>query len=165
MKKANIAFSHFLEYFPEVELPVTLTDESARDFSRHNEPLPPAVIEQHLLPMEAEVDEMTEFVPCFRIPETYGFHAIVYWRADLMKYQYALATFTKKGEFIDRKVIAGTISDGQALMSSVAVIEDDWEILILSGKTRADTSASYDAATSKARKLEMMPDGRIIDLN
>ena len=164
MKKAHVSFRQFLDYFPEVELPVTLTDESARDFSRHNEPLPPAVIEQHILPLEAEVDEWTEFVPCFRIPATYGFHALVYWRAGLMNYHFALATFTKEGALIDRQVIAGTISDGQTLLHSMAVMDEDWEILILSGTTGADATASYNASTSKARKLEMMPDGRIIDL-
>ncbi len=164
MKKPKLSFSQFLDYFPEVALPISLTDESSRDFSRHNDPLPQPVIDRFIRPLEQDWDELTEVVPCFRIPDTYGFYAIIYWRADLMRYQYVIATFTKEGELIGRQVIAGTISDGDTLVNSVAVIEEDWEILVLTGKTSAEGAARYEARSSMTTKLELLPDGRIVNL-
>ncbi|NJL74490.1 MAG: hypothetical protein HC892_05055 [Saprospiraceae bacterium] len=90
-----IDFQHFIEYFPVLELPIRLDDEVHHTFSLENEPLPLLAIEQYLLPVEDDADELTEFVPCFRVPETYDFHAVVYWKAGIMNYQYILATFEK----------------------------------------------------------------------
>ena len=164
VKQPTLSFPQFLEYFPEVPLPVNLTDESARDFSRYNDPLPQPLIDRFIRPFETEWDELSEVVPCLRIPDTFGFYALVYWRAHLMHYQYVLATFTKEGEPIGRQLIAGTISDGNTLVNSMAVIEDDWEILILSGKSDARGTAQYEAQSSAATKLELLPDGRIVSL-
>ena len=94
------------------------------------------MIEQYITPIETEEeDEYTEYVPCFSIPETHEFFAVVYWKGALMNYQYILATFSKKGELIDRRVIGGTFSDGEMLVKSVVTIEDDWIIYVVSGKT------------------------------
>ncbi len=164
MNQTKIKFSHFLEKFPEVELPVTLSDESHLDFSRMNDPIPQGLVEAFLLPLEEQrVDEFTEFIACFRLANTDDFHSIVYWRAGLMNYQYTLATFTKKGEFIDKQVIAGTFSDGDTLTKSIATIDEDWEILIVSGQSAAAQNKKYDASTSTAHNLELLPDGNIID--
>ncbi len=160
----KIDFADFLEKFPVLELPVTLREEAHLDFSRHNDPLRPPEISHFILPYEDQApDDLTEFIACFRIPDTHAFHAIVYWRAALMDYQYVLATFTKKGELIDRRVIAGTISDNQSLTWSVATIEEDWEIIIVSGRKRAH-QPGYDAASSKATHLELLPDGKIVNI-
>lgn len=158
----KLNFGHFLEKFPEISLPITLTEESATAFSRTNEPLSDTLIQEYLLPIEPEeVDELTEFVACVRIPETHEFFAVIYWKAALMNYQYVLATFSKKGELIDRKVIAGTYSDGNTLIQSVATIEEDWIIYVVSGKTSANAT-SYDASSSKSFNLELLATGEII---
>ena len=79
MKQPKLNFIDFLEKFPEVELPVFLGPESHHDFSQKNEPLPQVMTDWFIAPFEEdEVDELTEFIPCFRIPETYEFYAIVY---------------------------------------------------------------------------------------
>ena len=49
-----MSFSHFLEKFPEVELPITLAEEAHHAFSQKNEPLPPLMIEQFILPLEEQ---------------------------------------------------------------------------------------------------------------
>lgn len=163
MEEKLVSFEHFIERFPEVRLPVALTEESQRLFSATNEPFPQAIIEQYLLPLEGiEPDPYTEFVPCFRIPETYEFHAIVYWKAALLDYQFMLVTLTKQGEVIDKKAIAGTYYDGEMLLNSVATIDEDWEIIIVSGKS--DPNGLYRAASSKTVKMEMLPEGQIITL-
>lgn len=165
-KEPKISFKHFLTKFPEVELPVTLTDEVLRDFSANNDPLPPLMLAQFILPLEGveEMDEFTEYIACLRIPKTLDFHAIIYWKGALMDYQYILATFTKKGELIDRRVIAGTYSDGSTLIKSVATIDNDWIIYVVSGKSAAQ-DPTYDATKSNAFNLELLANGQIIDSN
>ena len=159
----KINFGHFLEAFPDIDLPVTLTEDSAVAFSRENGTLSTHLIEQFvlLIEQEARVDELTEFVPCLKIPHTNEFFAVIYWRAELMSYQYVLATFLKNGELIDRRVIAGTYSDGEVLLQSVATIEEDWIIYVVSGKKKANATA-YDASTSTSFSLEILPTGEII---
>jgi len=164
IRQPKIRFSHFLQKFPEIPLPITLGEEAHHAFSQRNEPLPQPMIERFIEPLEEkERDEFTEFIPCFRIPKTNDFHAIVYWRAMLMSYEYTLATFSKKGELIDHRVIAGTFSDGQLLVNSVATIDDDWMIYIVSGKSKADESGSIDPKASTATTLELLPEGNMVE--
>lgn len=164
MKEPRVSFSHFLEKFPEIDLPVTLNDESHHLFSRENDPLPEPMIAQFIHPVEEEADdECTEYITCFRLKDTHGFHAVVYWRAGLMNYHYMMVTFTKQGDIIDKRVIGGTFSDGETLTQAVGTIDEDWEILIVSGQSPTGRGSSYDAATSTAYKLDLLPDGTIVD--
>lgn len=157
----DISFARLLEQFPTVELPITLGEQSHLDFSKHNEPLPYPVILKFLQPVEVtEDDEYTEYIACFKIPETYDFHALVYWKAELLNYTYTLVTFSKQGELIDKRVIAGTFSDGETITHSVATIDDDWMIYILSGQNKSN--ANYDPTSSKKVDLELLPDGLIV---
>lgn len=163
-KKTKVNFDHFLKKFPEIELPITLNDEIHREFSQNNDPLNSTIIRQFIHPMEESVpDELTEFIACFRLPQTYEFHAIVYWKAGLMNYQYTMATFTKKGEFIDKRVIGGTFSDGKLLTQSIATIDEDWIITIASGQNTVGQSG-YNASSSTAYQLELLPEGKIINI-
>lgn len=164
IKKPDYTFQDFLEQFPTVELPITLSEDIIREFSANNEPLPQLMIEQFIVPYEAELpDELTEFVACFKIPETHSFQAVVYWKAGLMTYEYTLATYNNTGELLDKRVIAGTFFDGENLTQSVAIIEEDWEILVMSGQGDPN-GLIYDAKKSRVTKLELLPEGQIIDL-
>lgn len=163
MQKQKINFLDFLDKFPEIDLPITLTDETQLDFSRVNDPIPEVMIPAFISNIEGcEQDEFTEFVPCFKIPQTLDFHAIVFWKASLMNYQYILATYNKKGQLLDKAVIAGTYSDGDMLVQSVATIEDDWIIYIVSGKTSSTAQNKYDASASQTFNLEILATGEII---
>ncbi|MEZ4949131.1 MAG: hypothetical protein R2784_07065 [Saprospiraceae bacterium] len=84
----------------------------------------------------------------------------MYWRAGLMDYRYILMTYTKQGEYIDHKVIAGTYSDGEKVTLSVATIEEDWTINVASGQNEGE-DADYDAEGSTVFSMELMPDGTI----
>lgn len=104
MKIKKPTFGQFLKKFPEIDLPITLTEESHLEFSRRNSPLPQEMIHEFIHTIEqSDFDEFTEFIPCVKLPKTDGFHAIIYWRAGLMDYEYTLATFTEKGQFIEKK--------------------------------------------------------------
>jgi hypothetical protein len=162
-KLPKVDFRHFLEKFPEVELPITLGEEAHHDFSLTNDPLPTLMIAQYIDLIEGgESDELTEFIACFQIPETGEFYAVVYWKAELMAYQYVLATFSKKGVLIDKRTIAGTYSDGKTLTQSVATIDEDWTIHIVTGQTAVERRV-YDASSSTAYELEILPDGQIVN--
>ncbi len=157
-------FAAFLGKFPEVRLPVVLNDEIHHEFSRHNDPLPGLMIERFIAPLEDEpVDDLTEFIACFKIPDTGEFYAVVYWKAALLNYQYVLATFTKSGLLVDKRVIAGLYSDGKTLTTSVATIDEDWVIHVVSGQSDANSAHLYDASQSKMYELELLPEGKIVE--
>jgi hypothetical protein len=162
IKKPQATLKDFLEKFPTVELPLTISEDSHHDFSKTNEPLPAFMIEQFLLTIETEeVDEFTEYVPCFRIPNTENFHAIVYFKAALLNYEYVLLTFNKDGLTIDKKIIAGTKVEGNQLQRTVATIGEDWIIYCVRGITAADNPL-YDSSTSESLYLELMANGEIV---
>ncbi|MEM6698404.1 MAG: hypothetical protein AAF599_08410 [Bacteroidota bacterium] len=164
MQQKKIRFSHYLNYFPELEMPITLGEETHHAFSQKNEPLPALAIQQFILPLEKEDEDedLIEYVPCFKIPKTDGFHAIVYWKAGLLNYQYTLVTYEPKGELIDTRVIAGTFSDGESMTNSVATIEEDLMIYVMTGHS-ANAEEVYDAGASTTIDLEILPDGSIIN--
>jgi hypothetical protein len=163
VKKNNkVSLESFLSKFPEINLPVVLSSDTHLTFSKKNELLHTLHIEQFIEIIEGkETDEFTEFIPCFSIPQTKDFHAVVYFKAGLLDYYYVLATFSKWGELIDKKVIAGTFSDGKNIAQSVATIDEDWTIHVVTGQS--DPNESYDAAQSTAFELEILPNGSIAD--
>ena len=156
-------FKQFISIFPEVKLPVNIKEESVHALSQENKALPERLVNEFILPYEEDVDELTEFVPCFRIAGIKDFHALVYWKATVMNYQYVLATFTKSGLLIDRAVIAGTFSDGKVITRSFARLDDDWSIAIVSGQLEG-SEENYDASSSRTIEMDLLPDGKIVPL-
>ena len=155
-------FKDFLQRFPAMELPVTLTDQTVEVFSKNNQPLHPLMIETFILPyQETEPDEFTEFVPCFRIPETHDFQAIIVWKGALMRYEYILMTFDKQGQIMGHAVIGGMMSDGKKIVQSVSTIEKDWMIHIVEGE-QSVVRGSYDPKTSRAYQMELLPTGEVV---
>lgn len=168
-KKLTDLWLKFYEYFPEIELPVTLSEEYSSIFNQYNKPLPEELINTHILNQnlffadedpESTTDELVEYVPCFRLPDQKQFYAVVYWKADILKYEYILHTFDKEGKSIAKQVIASTTSDGEKIRQIVATIDPDLEIYIIGGD--ASSSDSYDPAKSKAFSIEITPNGQFI---
>jgi hypothetical protein len=160
-KKPKKGFLDFVAKFPEIELPVALTEDTRHLFSMKNLPIPDLLVESFILPYEEEtLDEFSEFMACFKIPGTGAFEALVFWRAGLLNYQYKLITFDKKGEFIDTRVIAGTYSDGETVTQSIATIQENMKIIIASGQNEASKEL-FDGSSSTTYFLEIMLDGTI----
>lgn len=159
----EVHFLDYLEIYPEIAPPLTLTDDSQIAFSKHNKPFKPLMIHKFLTLSEKDtIDEFTEFVPCFRIPNTGDFYAVIYWKAGLMNYQYTLVTYDKKGKLVDKAIIAGTTShNGEDLVRSVASIDEDWIITIVSGAS-IQGKDEFDPRLSKAFTLEILEGGKII---
>jgi len=158
-----MTFNQFIQKFPEENLPISINEESASTFSQENEPLSQKAITEFILPIEGDADELTEFVPGFRIAGLKDVTALLYWKAGLLSYEYVLATFEKSGKLIDRQVIAGTVSDGRGIVRTFARIDEDKTIYMVSGMVEGSED-EYDASNSTARELELLPDGRMIQL-
>ena len=165
MKKSH--FNQFLKFFPEIELPIVLDDEIHHTFSTENETLPLAAVSEILLQQtnenEAVVaieDEFTEFVPCFKMPDTGDIHALVYWRAELLNYNYFLITFDKIGNKIDKKIIGGMTVKGNEVRQRVASIDEDGFIYMAEGNA-VYSNSDFDAGDSKSYKMELRTDGFI----
>ncbi|PHN05354.1 hypothetical protein [Flavilitoribacter nigricans] len=163
-KQLKVSFQHFLEKFPEVELPITLGEDTHHAFSQKNDPIPPLMIEQFILPLEEEEsDEFTEFIACFRMPAQKEYQAIVYWKAGLLNYQYMLATFGKDEKLIDKRVIGGTYYDGEQLTQSVATIKEDGQVIIASGQGDPHQE-HFEAASTTAYRVQIGTKGKIVNL-
>lgn len=158
----NIQLEDLLNFFPEVELPIEVTEDLVTTADSVNKVLPAAVIEKFIVPWERseEFDEYTEFVPILRIRDAEEFHALIYWKGGLMKYEYVLVTLDKQGNFITRKPIASTLSDGKTVKKSVAKIDEDMIIHIMAGEN--EVNGKYDPSRSQAFNMEILYSGDII---
>ena len=156
------SFQEFLGFFPEVELPIEVTEELVNTADSVNKVLPAAIIEEFIVKWEGnqDFDEFTEFVPILRIRDAEEFHALLYWKGGLMKYEYILVTLDKNGNFITRRPIASTISDGNTVKKSVAKIDEDMIIHIMAGENEVD--GKYDPSRSQAFNMEILYSGDII---
>jgi hypothetical protein len=160
MSQPAFEFIDFVEKFPPVSMPVTLGEETHHVFNAENMPLPDAMLAHYIFPYESTPpDEFTEYMPCFAIDCDEPFIALVWWRAALGTYDYILATFTEKGEPVDRKTIAFTRLQGQQVRRAVATIDEELVIHIAEGTGDADDH--FDAATTRTAQLEITPDGKI----
>ena len=105
-----------LRYFPEVPLPVTVTDSSRDAFEQQ---------------WEGEVpDEFTEYLPGFhfRTKKQFG---MVYWKAALLQYTYVLVLLDPDGVFLDRLVLAETDATSGTIRQGAAMISEDFEIFMV----------------------------------
>jgi hypothetical protein len=164
MNMKKLHFHDFLAKFPPIPMPVTLGEDTHHTFGTENDPLSDALISQFIHPTETVVadDEFTEYVPCFSIDNTDQFIGLVWWKAELLNYEYVLATFNDKGELIGRAVIAGTTIKDGIVTRSVAVINEEWEITIGEG-TSPDGNQIFDPSTSRTRNLEILINGQIVE--
>jgi hypothetical protein len=149
-----------IHYFPMIDLPVIISDDHLNEYESGTDPFPQSFIDEFVMSWEKSTDEYTEFIPCFRLPSQEKYDAVVYWKGSLLRYDFVLATFDKKGNLIHKKPIAGTIVNDNRITRSVASIEPDLIINIIAG--HADDGVEYDAGVSKAYAMEILPNGEII---
>jgi hypothetical protein len=155
----KVNFTNYLGRFPEIDLPVTLRDDSNHDFEA-NPPLQDEMIEQYITRYEAvEVDDFTEYMACFQLPPNEKFQAIVYWKAGLLNYDFVIATHGKDGNMIDKKAIAGIKVVGQDIMRSIATIDADLAINIAEGMEI--NGGDFNADATKTRRFQILESGLI----
>lgn len=157
------SFPDFVAKFPQVEMPITLGEDTHHAFSVENETLPEEMIQQFILPVDSspQEDEFTEYIPCFAIQGTENFIGLVWWKAELLSYSYWLATFKPTGELIEQQVIAFTRLGDDTVHRAVTTITEDLEIMIAEGKS-ADGQMIFDPTSSNMRHYEVMHNGQIV---
>ena len=77
-----------------------------------------------------------------------------------MTYEYIIVTIQEKQKLVNKKVIAGTISNGQTIKKSVAHIDEDFNIRCVVGESKVGDKYSPDH--SKSFGFEILPDGQIM---
>lgn len=158
---AKVEFDFFVDFFPPIELPITLTDDTIHDFSSENKALPPQAIGEYISRYEAkEADDFTEYIACFRLPDSAHYQGLVYWKAGLLNYDFVLVTYSKLGNMIDKRAIAGTKVESDKVRKIVATIDEHLTIFSVEGVTAE--ALNYEANSSRVQKLEISENGRII---
>ena len=162
-KIKDITYKEFIKIFPEATLPAVISKDSIIDFSRNNVALPPSAIENFINAWDPDDSEFLEYIPCFKFTVNKDFTALVYYKAELLKYEYFLVTLDKKGELVARKVIAGLISDGTKTVQSAATITEDFSVHIAGALT--EESHLFEGNDSKQIYMEIHPNGQIVSIN
>jgi hypothetical protein len=157
----DISVQDFLEFFPIVDLPITLNDDIVPEISKLNKVFPPEIIGAFFSKWDNDINETSEFLACCQLPPEKDFYSVVFWKASLLTYEFYLATLDKNGELIQKKVVAGLISNGSTIKRSVAKIEEDLSIHIMIGEQVADDSP-YKPENSKGFYMEILPNGQLI---
>lgn len=161
MNKDDKQFKQFINKFPEVDLPVTVTEETNIVFSAQNMPINDEMIRKYIALYETEpIDEYTEYVPCFRLKKTGDIYALVYWKAGLLTYQYYLTTYNKNGVQLAKQKIAGLVTHGEEITQAVANIEEDWIVYVV--QNSVDKNKEILENSTQAYSLELLADGQII---
>lgn len=163
MANKILTLGGLLQYFPAIELPVTLTSDIHHIFLQENKPIPEGYIHKFLQVPGEEDDPYTEYAACFSLPGTDHYQAIVYWKASLMTYEFILATFQNDGRPISSRVIGGTKSDGSTLLKRIATIDEECLILIAEGIGPLD-ERQYNADQSHTYQLEIAETGDILQM-
>jgi hypothetical protein len=155
-------FSHLLSFFPEVELPITIGLDTHHTFDANNKPLDePAIALIRILTESTDDDELTEWVPCFKLLVPDQITGIVFWKAGLQFYEYHLLSFTQKGNLKGRALIAGTHFDEDSVSNRIAFINEEAIIFIAEGEMAKEDD--YDPQNSAAFTIEILPDGSIVE--
>ncbi len=161
MAKARLTFRNLLHYFPTVDLPLQLTDETHFVFSRENRILPEDFVYTFLV-QEETPDPYTEYLPCFRLEGMGQFTGLVVWKAAIMDYSYTLFTFDAKGQQIAKQIIAGSKSNGETLLLRQATIDGEGTISVVEGI--GDAEGKYDPSTSRNFQFELLESGDILQM-
>lgn len=158
----SISLEEFLSFFPLVDLPIALSDDIIFEISKTNKILPVIALTTFVAKWEKELDDETEIMACCQLAPQDDFYSLVYWKAGLMSYEFILVTIDKvEGNLIQKKVIAGVISNGSTIKQSTAKIEDDLSIQIMVGEKKV-SDQHYDPSNSYSYHVEVLPDGQMM---
>lgn len=161
MKRLPTAeFAEFIEFFPPVDLPFSLLPDM-NQIPSDPLPLPGVLQDAFILPFESdETDEYTEYIPFGRIAGTKDFHAMIYWKAGVLRYEFILATYSLEGEPLSHAIVGGLRYEEEGILHSVAVIHEDLSITIAEGMAASDES-SMDPNQTQTYEMAILPSGII----
>jgi hypothetical protein len=163
MEHGKKAFYDFLSFFPVIELPITIQESDHHTFSTSNDQLPDILLTAYITPyLDFELDEFSEFLPCFQFEYKADMFHVVIWTARLMHYSFYLFNFDKFGNFIDQREIAGFFATDQLLVHKMARIDEEGSIFIVEGGMH-EGHIDFDPTTTQKWELDIADDGRIVE--
>ena len=155
-------FAEFIEFFPGLQTPFSLLPD-LQQIPSDQIPLPGVLLEAYILPFEAdETDEYTEYIPYGRIEGIKSFHAVIYWKAGVLRYEFILATYSLDGHPMSHAIIGGTRYEEEGTIHSVAVIHDDLRITIAEGMADPDVQGTPLYEETQTYYMAIKPTGEII---
>lgn len=155
-------FSKFIDLFQTIPFPVNLHQDAHHDFSKQDKGIKPELLNAFVIPhIGQHDDELTEYVPCFRLKAQKNFIAIVLWRAALLEYEYYVMTYNNAGDLIHHQVIAGMKSDGENIITRIAMIDNESVIHMVEGIVENENALDYDPSITREFTFEITPDGYI----
>lgn len=159
-----VPFTAFLDLFPPAVFPLALGEDTYRQFETSGKLIPDALAAEYVAPLEsAPIDEFTELLACARFAHA-DFVAVVYWKAALLHNHYRLATFDKRGNPIESRVVAGTYNEAGAEASqSAATITEERIVYVASAQAEAGRGLGA-ANQSSALRLAIDDSGVIRNL-
>lgn len=150
----------FYTFFEEIAPPIIITEETIDKLKEYTKPLPVVMMDEFITRWEGELDEYTEIVPCFALPQAQEYKALVYWKASLLRYEYIIITLDKSDTLIERKTICGTVVDGDIIKKSVAKIDEDLIIYIQAGASYSDSD--FNPESSQSYNIEILESGEML---
>lgn len=153
-------FEDFLTFFEEVDPPIVITEETIDNIKDVTKPLPQEMINEIVTRWEPNLDEYSEIIPCFALPFTEEYKALVYWKAGLLRYEYIIVTIDKSNTLIAKKTICGTIIEDNIIKKSVAKIDEDSIIFIQAGATYEDQD--FLPEQSQSFSIEILESGDML---
>ncbi len=152
----------FLKLFPVIAPPLTLTDESIFAFSKKNKLINQETALEVMSKLEPDFDEQEdrEYVPCCALEVSDEFHTLIYWRASTLNYEYYVINLDKKGQLLDRRLIAGLIAqEGTVVRMYVSI---DINLIFYIAAHAVDEQRVAQTEDAQTYSLEILPDGSII---
>ncbi len=160
----EVNFADFLHLFPVITLPLNLSSDIARLLAAERDPLDEAWAVRFLLREGEWFDDYTEYMPCFQLPNTGHFYALIYWQADLLGSAFHLITFEKTGEVIDRAVLAATRYDENEVVQTVCTIQPNHSISQVQGRIDAHTGRRLALNREDVATLQITTEGDIVEI-
>ncbi len=155
-------FSKYIDLFPTMSFPVTLHLDAHHDFSKQDKGIRQELLDEYVIPYIGENDdEFTEYIPCFQLKADTNFIGVVLWRAALLEYEYYIMTYNNAGDLIHQQVIAGMKSDGENIITRIAIIDDDSIIHMVEGLMNEEKEQDYDPLKTREFTFELTSDGYI----
>ena len=159
-KRPEAQFAEFIDFFPALELPVSLLPDTGQ-IPSDPLPLPGLLQDRFILPFESdEVDEFTEYIPYGRLAGMRDFEAVIYWKAGVLRYEYILATYSLQGEPLSHAIVGGLRYEEEGVLHSVAVIHPDLSIIIAEGMAQTDDEG-MDPDQTQTYQMTILPTGMI----
>lgn len=159
-----VPFSTFLEVFPPTDLPFAITSETHHELSEMLLGFPPECLVGYVVAPDAEVDEFTEFLACFRFSVTAKIVGVVWWKADLEGNDFMLQTYLVNGEKIAEIRLAGTRYTEMGLVHTVATIGRDLEVFVKDDLGRMDLQVLLDETEGSVKRFHIQDDGQISEV-